>query len=198
MTRSRPRRSLPRAVPSRWGWGGADHAARIAPGINGAIAAARTLRHDRTTSCCCITRRLAPGLARCWRLPNPKLLLYHNVTPAEWLWDHAPLVAVHCAARPRTVAGDRALGGRRGSRLGVQRVGAARRSGRAHTQVIPLLLDRRRLGRPVPPRQRAVEHQPTVLFVGRLSPHKRQDEVIRAFSPVPPPPRAPRPACARR
>jgi glycosyltransferase involved in cell wall biosynthesis len=46
-------------------------------------------------------------------------------------------------------------------------------------RVIPILFDRDRLGPPGPAQRSG---PPTVLFVGRLTPHKRQDEVIRAFA----------------
>jgi L-malate glycosyltransferase len=45
--------------------------------------------------------------------------------------------------------------------------------------VIPLLIDLGRLG---PPSSMPAVGPPTILFVGRLTPNKRQDEVIRAFA----------------
>src|SRR3712207_4760147 len=39
----------------------------------------------------------APRLGSVLDLPNRTLLLSHNVTPARWLWDHAPMVAMQCA-----------------------------------------------------------------------------------------------------
>src|SRR5207248_10482274 len=45
--------------------------------------------------------------------------------------------------------------------------------------VIPILFDRARLP---PPGPYPPPGPPTVLFVGRLAPHKRQDLVIRAFA----------------
>src|SRR5206468_540497 len=110
-------------------------------------------------------------------LPNPKLLLYHNVTPPTWLWEYAPVVAVHCALGraqlPELVrsvdvaAADSAFN-----------AGELEALGAARTEVIPLLVDRGRLGAVTAP----PPGPPTVLFVGRLSPHKRQDDVIRAFA----------------
>jgi glycosyltransferase involved in cell wall biosynthesis len=57
-------------------------------------------------------------------------------------------------------------------------------AGATHAEVIPLLIDLSRLG-PAPVDGTAaarIPGAPTVLFVGRLSPHKRQDEVIRTFA----------------
>ncbi|MBV9310827.1 MAG: glycosyltransferase family 4 protein, partial [Solirubrobacterales bacterium] len=131
----------------------------------------------------------APRLTQLLALPNPKLLLYHNVTPPSWLWDHAPLVAVKCAVGrdqlPQLVravdvaAADSAFNAAELEALGAQ-----------HTEVIPLLIDYGRLGPPndgLTPGSRAsgsgrATESPRILFVGRLSPHKRQDEVIRAFA----------------
>jgi glycosyltransferase involved in cell wall biosynthesis len=110
-------------------------------------------------------------------LPNPKLLLYHNVTPPSWLWEHAPVVAVHCALGraqlPELIrAVDVAAADSAFNAGELEGLGATR------TEVIPLLVDRDRLG----PVSEPPSGPPTVLFVGRLSPHKRQDDVIRAFA----------------
>src|SRR5439155_14725169 len=54
-----------------------------------------------------------------------------------------------------------------------------RDAGARDVRVIPILVDRERLG---PPGERPPPGPPTILFVGRLAPHKRQDLVIRAFA----------------
>jgi len=165
-----------------WGWGGSDHAARIAPGLNGSIAQLARLR-PRSDDVLLIHHSAgAPRLHELLALPNPKLLLHHNVTPASWLWEHAPLVAVQCAIGreqlPELVrAVDLAAGDSAFNAAELQALGASR------TEVIPLLVDRNRLGSPRHPGAAADPGgPPTVLFVGRLSPHKRQDELIRAFA----------------
>ncbi len=168
-----------RARFRKWGWDGGDYAERIAPGVNGALAPlvafepagddVLLLHHSARTS------RLEELLA----LPNRKLLLYHNVTPAEWLWEHAPIVAAHChvgrdqlhelVRRVDVAAADSSFNADELRRLGARK-----------TEVIPLLLDLDRLGPPAPPTRR--DGPPTILFVGRLTPNKRQDELIRAFA----------------
>ena len=165
-----------------WGWGGGDFAARIGAGIDGEISPLTRLRAEREALLLLHHSAGAPGLTELLSLPNRKLLLYHNVTPAAWLWDHAPLVAVHCA-----------LGRAQLPEL-VRRVDLAaadsefnaaelRARGARRTEVVPLLVNRDRLG-PVPAGMQGGDptRTPTVLFVGRLSPHKRQEEVIRTFS----------------
>lgn len=163
---------------SGWGWDGHDYAARIAPGINGTIGPLSGLRAAPEDVLVLHHSAHTPGLAELLMLPNPKLLLYHNVTPERWLWDHAPVVAAQCAVGraqlPELVAAvDVAAADSGFNAAELEALGARR------TEVVPLLVDRDRLGAPAtaPP-----PDPPTVLFVGRLSPHKRQDEVIRAFS----------------
>lgn len=165
-----------------WGWGGRDHAARIAPGTGGGFSPLAGLSPATDDVLLLHHSAGAPNLHELLALPNRKLLLYHNVTPASWLWDHAPLVAVHCAIGreqlPELVravdvaAADSAFNAAELEALGAER-----------TEVIPLLVDRDRLGAPGPalagPR---TGEPPTVLFVGRLSPHKGQDAAIRAFA----------------
>jgi len=53
-------------------------------------------------------------------------------------------------------------------------------AGAARPTVIPILFDPAQLGAPAP---QPPAGPPTILFVGRLAPHKRQDELIAAFSP---------------
>ncbi len=171
-----------------WGWGGADHAARAAPGVDGPIAPLARLRPSPEDVLLihhsAATPRLGPLLAG----PNPKLLLYHNITPASWLWDDAPVVAVQCAVGREQLpdligAVHLAAADSRFNAAELEALGAVR------TDVVPLLIDRARLAPPAPFAPPAPPTPagppagpPTVLFVGRLSPHKRQDEVIRAFA----------------
>ena len=164
---------------SQWGWGGTDHAVRIAPGMNGEIAQIADLRPDPDDVLLIHHSAGAPRLGELLALPNPKLLLYHNVTPARWLWDDAPIVALHCALGreqlPELIAAvDLAAADSEFNAAELRELGARR------TEVIPLLLEPERLGAPAG--DGGGREKPTVLFVGRLSPHKRQDEVIRAFA----------------
>jgi glycosyltransferase involved in cell wall biosynthesis len=163
---------------SHWGWGGTDHAVRIAPGLNGSIAPIAELRPDPDDVLLIHHSAGAPRLGELLALPNPKLLLYHNVTPARWLWDDAPIVALHCALGreqlPELIAAaDLAAADSEFNAAELRELGARR------TEVIPLLVEPGRLGAPAGEDE---SPEPTVLFVGRLSPHKRQDEVIRAFA----------------
>lgn len=160
------------------GWGGADYAGRIARGLNGSIAPLERLTVASDDVLLLHHSAGAPRLHELLRLPNPKLLVYHNVTPADWLWDQAPVAAFRCAVGteqlPELVrAVDVAAAASAFSVAELRALGAAR------TEVIPLPVDTDRLG---PATVRHPGEAPAVLFVGRLSPHKRQAEVIRVFA----------------
>jgi L-malate glycosyltransferase len=167
-----------RSYFQRWGWGGGDYAARIAPGVSGTIRSVTGLSPAPDDVLLLHHSAGSPRLGELLALPNPKLLLYHNVTPPGWLWGQAPVVAAHCAIGheqlPDLVAGtDLAAADSSFNAAALRALGAE------ETTVIPLLIERDRLGPPAPAR---APGPPTVLFVGRLSPHKRQDEVIRCFA----------------
>jgi glycosyltransferase involved in cell wall biosynthesis len=162
----------------RWGWEGHDYAARIAPGVDGSINSWARLSPESGDILLIHHSAGTPRLRELLALPNPKLLLYHNVTPPSWLWAQAPLVAAQCAIgheqlpelirAAHVIAADSEFN-----------AAALRALGARETTMIPLLIDLDRLG---PRQRRPTPRAPTVLFVGRLSPHKRQDEVIRCFA----------------
>jgi glycosyltransferase involved in cell wall biosynthesis len=86
-------------------------------------------------------------------------------------------VAAHCAAGRQQLpavlqAADVAAADSAFNAAELRTLGATR------TEIVPLLVDLDRLGPP----DGEPEGPPTVLFVGRLAPHKRQDEAIRAFA----------------
>ena len=154
---------------SAWGWGGRDVAASIDPRAKGfePLKALQPAPDDRLLI---HYSAYAPRLRSVLDLPNRKLLLSHNVTPARWLWDHDPPIALQCelgrrqlpeyAARCDVVAGV--------SRFNADELGS--------DLVIPPVVDLSWM------KLRGQTPQCHVLFVGRLAPHKRQDEVIRAFA----------------
>jgi len=161
-----------------WGWLGSDYAARIAPGLNSGVSSLSRLEPGPEDLLLLHHSAGTPRLQKLLALPNRKLLLYHNITPPDWLWEHAPMVAVQCAIGreqlPEIIhAVDVTAADSSFNAAELQAWGATR------TEVIPLLLDHHRLGAP---QGRQDGRPPTVLFVGRLSPHKRQDDVIRAFA----------------
>lgn len=162
-----------RRLFGEWGWGGADFAVSIDPRIDGAIRPLRELRPDGGDTLLVHYSAYAPKLRSVLELPQRKVLLSHNVTPARWFWHFEPTIAIQCALGRRQLpefaaAADVAAG-----------VSAYNARELGSDVVIPILFDAARLGEPGPVEP---DGPPTVLFVGRLTPHKRQDEVIRAFT----------------
>lgn len=156
-----------------WGWGGRDVAARVDPRVAGRVAPLASLDPAPADLLLVHYSAYAPRLRGVLERPNRTLLLSHNVTPARWLWDHDAQAAVQCALGRRQLPryaeeADLAAG-----------VSAYNAAELGSDVVIPVLFDADRWGAPLegePP------EPPTVLFVGRLAPHKRQDEVIRALA----------------
>ena len=162
-----------RRLFGQWGWGGGDHAVSIDPRVGKAIRPLAALDPAPGDTLLVHYSAYAPRLKRVLDLPGRKVLLSHNVTPARWFWDHEPMIAVHCAlgrqqlpefaARCDVVAGVSAYNGAElGSDL-----------------VVPILFDPTSLGAPGP---LTPPGPPTLLFVGRLAPHKRQDELVRLLA----------------
>src|SRR4051794_37045353 len=168
-----------RALFDRWGWGGTDLAAAIDPRIDGAVTLLERLSPGPGDVLLFHYSAYAPRLRDALALPQRKLLVSHNITPARWLWAYDAGSAVQCAVgRSQLVQFARGVD----LAAGVSAYNAAelRAAGARETAVLPILFDRDRFGAPRPGGRR--DGPPTILFVGRLTPHKRQDEVIRAFA----------------
>ncbi len=155
-----------------WGWGGRDVAVHIDPRMNGAVAPLRALDAAPSDVLLVHYSAYAPKLRALLDLPNPKALLSHNVTPARWLWDYEPTIAIHCALGRRQLPEFAARADR------VAGVSAYNAAEVGSDVVVPILFDAREWGAPCESRAEA----PTLLFVGRLAPHKRQDELIRLLA----------------
>jgi len=162
-----------RELASGWGWEGAEYAVNIDPRMGRRVRPLGELAPRPGDTLLIHYSAYAPRLARVLDMAGRKILLSHNVTPAKWFWEHDPQIGVQCAlgrremhdfaARCDVVVGD--------SLFNAAELG----SDRALPLILPGIDGRVAL----PPQP---DGPPTVLFVGRLVPHKRQDEVIRAFA----------------
>ena len=169
-----------RELAGAWGWSGGDHAAIMDPRIRGRIEPLDRLSVAENDTVLIHYSAYAPKLAAVLDTPARKILLNHNVTPPRWFWAHDAQAGLQCALgrqqmlrfaeRCDVVVGDSLFNARE---LGSERV-------------LPLVLPWIDAERPLPPepaRKGTVPvFAPVVLFVGRLVPHKRQDELIRAIA----------------
>jgi L-malate glycosyltransferase len=154
-----------------WGWGGRDVAAFIDPRASG-FDPLRALQASPDDVLLIHYSAYAPRLREVLDLPNRKLLLSHNVTPARWLWDHDAPIALQCELGRRQLP---EYAARCDVAAGVSAYNAAELGSDV---VIPPLVD---LGW-LRGHRGQTPMSPVVLCVGRLAPHKRQDEAIRAFA----------------
>ena len=120
----------------------------------------------------------APRLEPLLGLPNRKALVYHNVTPARYLWSFQPHVAALCEIGrdhlPRYAqAVDVAVA------VSEYNARELRDAGARDVRVVPILFDPDRFG---VPESHEDPERPLVVSVGRLAPHKRHDLAIRAFA----------------
>jgi glycosyltransferase involved in cell wall biosynthesis len=162
-----------RELAASWGWGGADYSAYIDPRMGKRVRELRELAPADGDTVLIHYSAYAPKLAGVLDMPGRRILLSHNVTPARWFWAHDAQIAVQCslgrkqmhdfAERCDVVVGD--------SLFNAAELGADR--------ALPLVLPWIDGELPLPAEP---EGPPVVLFVGRLVPHKRQDELIRAIA----------------
>jgi glycosyltransferase involved in cell wall biosynthesis len=170
-------RAYRRAFAS-WGWGGGDHAARADPRVEREFPPLSALRPGPRDVLLFHYSAYAPKLADQLERPQPKLLVSHNVTPARFFWDHEPVTAVQCTIGRRQLprfasAVDLAVG------VSAYNVAELEAAGARATEVLPILFEPERLGAPG---DGEPARPPTLMLVGRLVPHKRQDLLLRAFA----------------
>ena len=165
-----------RALFGRWGIGGEVHAAAIEPRLNAGVRPLARLDARPDDLLLVHYSAYAPRLEELLDLPNPKLLVYHNVTPARYLWSFQPHVAALCElgrdhlpryARAVDVA----------AAVSEYNAQELRDAGAREVRVVPILFDAARLGETGGPGPSV-----SILTVGRIVPHKRHDLVIRAFA----------------
>ena len=115
---------------------------------------------------------------------NRRVLIYHNITPAEWFepWDEN-LAAVCRKGRdllPRLSGCDLAVGVSDFNRRELVEAGFPRE----RTAVLPILLDEERMSRHDPGLLERLRSDPAtkLLFVGRLVPNKKVEDLLSFFA----------------
>jgi len=115
--------------------------------------------------------------------PGRRALLHHNITPPEFFAPWDPELARICALGREQVAGlrgdvDLALADSEFSRRELEEAGFPR------TGVLPIFLDCARYRQPPSPvlLRHLDDERTNLLFVGRLAPNKRQEDLVRLAS----------------
>ena len=160
-----------------WELAGGIYAEAVDPRLRG-VEGLERLRPEADDALVIHYSAYAPRLRRLLRLPQRKLLVYHNVTPPRYLWRHHPLVAVQCSLG-RGQLGTYAEAVDVAAAVSAFNAAELEHAGAHDVRVVPILLDPARLEeRGEPP----AGDGPLVLCVGRLVPNKRHDLVVRAFA----------------
>jgi glycosyltransferase involved in cell wall biosynthesis len=117
------------------------------------------------------------------KLKARRVLFFHNVTPSEFFVGINPHAAAHARLGARQLAHlvpaiDLAVGVSEFNRRALEEAGYAK------TATVPILIDWKRYDIDADPDARALVAgvHSKLLFVGRISPNKRQDELIRMLA----------------
>jgi glycosyltransferase involved in cell wall biosynthesis len=167
-----------RRVFASWGMEGGVHAAAIEPAVRVQVQPLKALAADQDDLLLFHYSAYAPRLEPLLAEPQRKLLVYHNVTPAEWLWEHQPHVATLCALGrdqlPRWVDGVDVT-----AAVSAYNARELCDAGAREVHVVPILLEAEDFQAHAYPH--GADEPPRILCLGRLAPHKRPELVLRAF-----------------
>jgi glycosyltransferase involved in cell wall biosynthesis len=161
-----------------WGWEGADYAARAAPGFRSSrLRDLRELEPAADEVVIVHYSGYAADLEQALSATRRTLLVSHNITPSRYFWAIDPVTAGVCELGREQLG---RLAADAGALVGVSEFNAREleQLGGREPSVIPVLFE----PAPLPANGVEPDRPPTVLFVGRLAPHKRQDLVIDAFA----------------
>jgi L-malate glycosyltransferase len=116
------------------------------------------------------------------RIPDRKIMIYHNITPPEFFLDYHRILTRECykgRLEIKLFAGkvDLALGDSEFNRQELER------SGFAPTGILPILMDLAKFDVPGDPVVRGIfdNGKTTLLYVGRVIPNKKFEDVIKTF-----------------
>ncbi|HOI44669.1 MAG TPA: glycosyltransferase family 4 protein [Candidatus Aminicenantes bacterium] len=117
-----------------------------------------------------------------FRIPDKKIMIYHNITPHEFFLDYHRVLTRECYKGRLEInlfvgKVDLALGDSEFNRRELERVGYS------PTGVQPILLDFSKFDVPGDPVVRSIfdNGKTTLLFVGRVIPNKKFEDVIKTF-----------------
>jgi glycosyltransferase involved in cell wall biosynthesis len=164
-----------RAAFSSWGIESDIHAVFIEPSLRVSVHPLAELEPGPDDLLLFHYSAYAPQLEALLEWPQRKLLVYHNVTPAEWLWEHHPHVAMLCSlGRDQLPRWARAVDV--AAAVSEYNAGELRAAGARDVRVGPIVF------RPERVRSGGDGASGTrILSVGRLAPHKRPDLALRVF-----------------
>ena len=125
----------------------------------------------------------SPVTKKFLRLADRKIIIYHNITPHHFFLDYHRILAKDCfkgRRELRSLAGqvDLALGDSEYNRRELVEAGFG------ETGVLPLVMDFSKFDLPVLPvfRRLFADGRTNFLFLGRIIPNKKVEDVIRAFA----------------
>lgn len=125
----------------------------------------------------------SPVTRKFLRLPDRKVIIYHNITPHRFFLDYHRTLAKDCfkgRLELKSLAGqvDLALGDSEYNRRELEEAGFPR------TGVLPLVMDFSKFDAPVLPvfREMFADGKTNLLFVGRIIPNKKVEDVLRVFA----------------
>lgn len=117
-----------------------------------------------------------------FRIPDKKIMIYHNITPHNFFIDYHRILTRECYKGRLEIKlfvdkVDLALGDSEFNRQELERIGYPR------TGVLPLLLDFSKFDQQGDPVTRDVfsNGKTTILYVGRLIPNKKFEDIIKTF-----------------
>jgi glycosyltransferase involved in cell wall biosynthesis len=117
-----------------------------------------------------------------FRVPDKKIMIYHNITPHEFFVDWHRILARECYKGRLEIKlfvekVDLALGDSEFNRRELEAVGYKK------TGVLPILMDFSKFDGPGDPVTRRLfgDGKKTILFVGRLIPNKKFEDLIKTF-----------------
>jgi glycosyltransferase involved in cell wall biosynthesis len=173
---------LIRDILRSWGYQSEIFAQNIHPSIDSAIFF--TEHKKRSSKNNVLIYHLAIGSEvsqYVMKVPDKKILIYHNITPPHFFYginDNLALILGHGRSELKMLASqiDLALGDSEYNRLELEE------NGYRETGILPLLIDFSKYSRY---NKKIIDKYSdnwvNILFVGRIAPNKKQDDIIKSF-----------------